>query len=254
MTDDNGRDDELLREALWRNQASLGQQQAGQTQQNRYDSRLGLARQMGMNMNDPMAHKLVEAVDNKEKDDRERRESRMSPPGALNLPDLLEARRLEYAIPDGAFAVQASFDRILIWQITDVKKDWSEAGLIIPDTAQDRLKKEAPRGILVSAGLSALDSLVSNGYQLGHIVRFLHLAPYVVRCETIRGADYYTRVMDAGDLFGSEDLSEQIRNGDLTPGRLSPNGLAASEQHVLWKKDGTALSWRPREVKSKEDY
>lgn len=58
--------------------------------------------------------------------------ARMSPKGELGIPELLDERRLEHGIPDGAFSMECLFDRILVFQIGDSAsgKFGGDSGLI----------------------------------------------------------------------------------------------------------------------------
>jgi hypothetical protein len=140
---------------------------------------------------------------------------RMAAPGALGLPPLLEARRLEYGITDGAFDAEAAFERIHIFQI--LPKSWTGgkiAGgkLWAPDTIQTGAERTSARGILISAGLRALDILRSNGFDLGHIVHFISMAPFRTEADCVAGTWKYIKVMNVGDLTGSEDLRANLRH------------------------------------------
>lgn len=151
-------------------------------------------------------------------DDAKRTElikSRMSPPGALGLPELLEAQRWKYGIPDGAFACRAVFDRIHIFPI-----DLFEESDKIPGTnlTRARLSKQKDeqnghRGILISMGLTAADHCVSHGIELGHVVRTIRNAPHAQECERIGKLQIFYLVMRDGDLTGSETQEELIRAG-----------------------------------------
>lgn len=140
----------------------------------------------------------------------------MSPPGALGLPELLEAQRLKYGITDAFFKVQASFDRIFVFPIDAEDGDKAErttGGIFKPNTTKLRDKQEGNRGVLISMGLSAADRLKSHGYELGHIVITNKNVPFARRCETISEHVLHYLVMRDGDLAGSETLAEEIRAG-----------------------------------------
>lgn len=167
---------------------------------------------------------------------------KMAKPGALKLPPLLEARRIEYLMPDGVFSSQAMFDRILVMQIKPerAKTGTFGGGLIhMPATSEARITDEASRGIIVSAGLKALDNLRSNGCDLGHIVRFIRNAPWRMDVDTVEGHEVYELVMRDGDLVASEDLAEALRRGEC-----SLLWDAQAQQHVYVDKDGE--QWKPR--------
>lgn len=139
--------------------------------------------------------------------------AKMSPPGALGLPLLIEQRRLRYGIVDSCFAVQAAYDRILVFQI---EPEWAQGEtygsgpIVMTETARRRSKEEAPRGVIVSAGLKALDNLSSNGMTLGHIVHFLRLHPWRLPVDLIDGIPEHLIILRDGDIVGSEDLAASL--------------------------------------------
>ena len=141
---------------------------------------------------------------------------RIAKRGSLGLPPLLEKRRLQHLIPDGAFRVQASFERVLVYEMAPAEQASMESSLIqLTDKTKDRLKDSSPRGIIVSAGLAALDSLRTNGMDLGHIVLFTHYVIGTVPIEYIEGKEITVKIMHAGDITGSEDTAEAVRKGEL---------------------------------------
>lgn len=138
---------------------------------------------------------------------------KMSAKGALGLPALLDARRLEYGITDGAFKLAITFDRVLIFQIAEHKEEtFMEGGkIVMPDQSRDRKKHECPRGILIAAGCRALDSIRSNGIDLGHIVWFINSQPWRLVFDTIEGKQIAALPMNAGEVIGSEDLRVALK-------------------------------------------
>lgn len=149
-------------------------------------------------------------------------QARQSPPGALNLPPLLEERRLSHVIPDGAFKEAATFDRIFIYQIgrKDTKAGetdemYGDTGIYMPAQVRDYKKQETPRGIIISAGLDALEHLHSNGMDLGHIVGFIRNAPWAKEVEFFEGTAIQMYIMRSGDITGSEDLQANLRAGKV---------------------------------------
>lgn len=168
---------------------------------------------------------------------------RMTKKGGLKLPELLEARRWEYLIPDGMFAVQAAYDRILIAQISSAPREtFVEGGtLIMPATTQARVTEEASRGIVVSAGLVALDNLRSNGIDVGHIIRFIRNAPWRMEVDNVEGHVIHALVMRDGDVIASEDLATALRKGECKAKLL--RNADGTEQHVFVDKRGK--QWKP---------
>lgn len=142
---------------------------------------------------------------------------RMSPPGALRLPELLEAARWKWGIPDGAFKCQAVFDRIHIFPIDMIDGESAE---FYPGTSIARAKlskqkdeQNGHRGVLISMGLSAADHCVSHGIELGHIVRTIRNAPHAQECEKFTFGPMFYLVMRDGDLTGSETQREELVSG-----------------------------------------
>jgi hypothetical protein len=144
---------------------------------------------------------------------------RQSAPGALGLPPLLDERRLQYAIPDEAFAETCLWDRIYVWQIMpryQEGKTYGGSDIWMPETAQKRELQESCRGVLVSAGLRALDNLCSNGVELGSVVSFIRFGPWHKPIGAYAGTHLqYLLVLRDGDLIGCEDLSSELGGGKV---------------------------------------
>lgn len=167
------------------------------------------ASSLGFNGKDPMAQRLADEVKDKIRD----RQSCMAEAGALNLPPLLEARRLEHAIPDGAFAAADAFDAVTVWPIS-LYQDQKIGSLFVPGNVADKDKDTAPEGIIVSAGLKALQCLRTNGMDLGHHVVFLHMNPYWRECQrSTAGKMYWVRMLTVGDIRSSYDLAKDVKEG-----------------------------------------
>lgn len=179
-------------------------------------------------------------------------EDNLAPPGALGLPEALDIRRRQYGITNGAFRVQAAFDRILVFQIPEAhfeKGYYGNTGIIIPENAKDGRKRGAPRGVIVSAGLRALDNLRSNGFELGDIVYFNQVAPWRIETDVIGGKMQYVLVLRDGDLIGGEDVARRLQRGDLVRKSIKDGGKIA---HVYQSRDGSAL--KPSDPWMSEDY
>jgi len=147
----------------------------------------------------------------------EERRARMSPPGALGLPPLLEARRLEYGIVDAVFQRQPLYDRIILYQFdpfmsSDGKLQGSE--LYVPDAIQDKEQKSASSGILCGWGPSAQETMASNGVQLGDKVELVRMTPWSIRVDYFASAWEWVLIMRAGDLVTSVDLADRLRKGE----------------------------------------
>jgi hypothetical protein len=140
---------------------------------------------------------------------------RMSPPGALGLPDKLEAARLKHGIPDGFFKYIAGFDRIFVFPLDPFDQDEKIPGssLYRAQTTKQKDMQEGFRGVLISAGLTAADRLMSHGYELGDIVMTNKNVPFARRMELLEGEPMFVLVMRDGDLAGNETLQDDIRAG-----------------------------------------
>ncbi len=136
-------------------------------------------------------------------------EKSLAPRGTYNIPTLLDERRFEYGIPNGCFEHYPVFDKVYIWQVTLTERHtYSEGGAILkPDAIVAIDRNTAPRGIIISAGLQALDSLRSTGVDIGHIIRFKKFAPFIQPVGEIRGHIMTVMVIRDGDVVSSEDLA-----------------------------------------------
>lgn len=172
------------------------------------------------------------------------RQSLVSPRGALGLPPLLDERRLLWRIPDGAFQVAPLYDRIYLFQIPIYIK---KKGLITMTEQKEKAElRTGARGVIVAAGLLALDALRSNGVDLGHIVRANHVNPWRLAVDFAEGMEFEVLVMQAGYLSGSEDLANAIRNETT---KVTRN---AEGKHVLADHEGNTwdpvMPWDPNET------
>ena len=168
----------------------------------------------------------------------------------FRLSPVLNKRRKEHLIPDGAFAAAAGYDRVFLYQIAekDLTGDatYGDTLILMPESVKRRSTEENPRGIVISAGLKALDELRSHGMDVGHIVRFQRLTPYRFICDNVHGKDVAVLVMYASHITGSEDLAREIHSGEMRA--TWDVGIA---QHV-WTRRGKRLNaptkgWQPTE-------
>lgn len=163
---------------------------------------------------------------------------RISPAGALGLPPLLDAMRLKYAITDGAFKAATLFDRVLVYQIPEEDTaggKFGEGSLIFKsDQGRDRDKRETPRGVLIGAGMKALDILRSNGVDLGHIVYFINSQPWRLYFDYIAGKKVPALPMNAGDVILSETLQTLLRAGKVKMCRVDGKHMYVDENGEMW--------------------
>jgi hypothetical protein len=165
----------------------------------------------------------------------------MATPGTLGLPELLEARRLKYGMPDGLFKHQAAYDRVLCYQIPRFETETFGDTLIVrPDSVKKKDREGAPRAVIVSAGMRALDNLRSNGMDLGHVVTFLRLSPWRFPAEMVEGHEFYLLPLYAGDIIASEDTAEELKTGKREVTTVVYQGRL---EHCFKNEDGTV--YRP---------
>jgi hypothetical protein len=151
----------------------------------------------------------------------------LKPLGTYNIPDLLDKRRFEYLIPNGAFESYPVFDKCYIWQISMLngRNTYKEGGKILkPDNELAREKNTAPRGILISAGLKAMDALYSTGVEIGHIVRFKKFSPFIMPVGEIEGKELAVMVIRDGDVEASEDLANSLNSRASNVRNVSEKG------------------------------
>ncbi len=149
----------------------------------------------------------------------------LAPRGTYNIPHVLDERRFQYGIPNGCFEQFPVFDKVYVYQIPlRERSTYSEGGAIImPEARQSNERSTAPRGIIVSAGLQALDSLRSTGIDIGHIIRFKKFAPFIQPIEVVTGVELTVMVIRDGDIVASEDLARSYHAREISIVNVSPN-------------------------------
>jgi hypothetical protein len=140
---------------------------------------------------------------------------KMSPPGALHLPDLLERRRWEAGITDEAFQQFPIGENVFIYQIPVLEgATFAGTKLFAATGAKEADKFSAGRGIIVAAGLPALDYLWSYGVEPGHIVRITKLSTMrLVLAGHTKGREEYLLVFHCSECRCSTDLGYDVIDG-----------------------------------------
>lgn len=137
---------------------------------------------------------------------------------AAMLPPLLELRRRQHLIPNGAFDIFPAYDRVLIWQLGEHDAEEAEkfkgTGIYKPAAKVDYDRAMNPRGLVVGAGLLALNMLRSNGIDLGHTVRFQGYTISEHEVDVVEGKSLTVKSIIAGHVVGSEDLEKMRRAGE----------------------------------------
>lgn len=136
-------------------------------------------------------------------------------------PSLLEQRIREYSIPP--WPGQAMYARIILYRIPDkaaARETFNDGGLIVmPDDMVDTKNWRAPRGVIVSAGLHAMDILRGNGLGLGDIVWMASHTQWCFEVDTKVKGDKVEKTafyfMQAGDAVIAEDLYEKVQAGTM---------------------------------------
>lgn len=139
------------------------------------------------------------------------------PDRKLGLSRLLESKRWKYKIVDAAFRYQAVFDNVLLHQIESQEAEESHGKipgstiLYATKNTQKLNLQEHPRGVIVSAGAKALESLKSHGMDIGHTVIMMRLSPWHLPVLSVPGVQQYLMVLRVGSLIASEDLARDIK-------------------------------------------
>lgn len=163
-----------------------------------------------LNMDDPQACKMAERMDLAARQDSDMFRRHMSDPGAFPIPERLEKQRLELPIPDQAFQYAAGFSRVLLWPVEEYSLKKTDSNLVLPQAYADGRRARSPRGVLISAGLDALDSMWHHGYELGDIVWCLRFNPNRIEVQ-IETKTIEIRILDIGDIVVNESLAERLK-------------------------------------------
>ena len=134
------------------------------------------------------------------------------------MSSLLERRMKQFDIPD--WPGEATFARILVFRIPDkaAKRDtFVEGGSIVkPETTRSNDEFRSPRGVIVSAGLQAMDVMRGHGMQLGELIWMSSYTPWRFEIDTKedgKPVEFY--FMQVGDISLSEDLLAARKTGKL---------------------------------------
>lgn len=171
-------------------------------------------------------------------------EKSLAPLGTYRIPGLLDRRRLEYGIPNGCFEHFPLFDKVYIWQLTMTERQtYSEGGTILkPEARKAHDRATAARGIIVSAGLAALDSLRSTGVDIGHIVRFKKFSPFIQVVGDICGVELTVMTMRDGDCVSSEDLARDFHEGRVRVVNVATEKGGYDHRFERTLEDGTVAT------------
>lgn len=160
----------------------------------------------------------------------------MSPPGALKLTPHLEEKRIEHGIIDDCFQVCAEFDRILVYQLPASDHTFGKSGIIMPQASQKRVAQETPKGIIVSAGLGALDVLKTSGQEVGDTILFIKQGMWRIVCGWVRHVEVHLMVLSVGDICSNQDKAQRLREG-----LIKYHWNDETNEHVLVDRFGKRL-------------
>ncbi len=106
------------------------------------------------------------------------------------------------------------YDRMFVYPLEgrDESDTFAGTGIIKPKESKDLYG--ASRGVLVKAGMGALELLWSHGVELGHIVLVARLSPWVRKYEG-KGKIHQVLVLRASELVGSDDLENDVIEGHV---------------------------------------
>lgn len=114
------------------------------------------------------------------------------------------AKEFGFDIPTG----QPMDDNVTVWRLPPI--ELSEGGLFLPQREQSPNIK----GVLIAAGPRAMDTLVSNGCTLGHIVVFARFAGWETKDSTQdRTLGNEILRLKLRDILESEDLRDALESG-----------------------------------------
>lgn len=131
---------------------------------------------------------------------------------------LLDDRIKEFNLPPCPY--QPAFDRFVLVTIPEpqaARDTFVEGGLLVtPESVRDRQKKASPRGVIVAAGLTAMDQLRGHGIGLGSIVWVARFSPWRHEVEKTKdGFSIEMMFLRASDVVGCEDTLKQLHDGEL---------------------------------------
>jgi len=126
------------------------------------------------------------------------------------MSNLLKKRLKEFGVQEVTYA--PIDDQVLVWRLPPLSEHQvnSKISLFIPDDAQNPHIK----GLLLAMGPRAMDILISNGVDVGHIVTWKRYGGDEFHDHTKNRrlkAEYL--VLKARDILGSDDLKKELDSG-----------------------------------------
>lgn len=134
---------------------------------------------------------------------------------------LLSERIKKHKIP--ACPYEPVFDRIVVYALPEEaaeRETFTKGGLIVKtQQTKKRQKDSTARGVLVAAGLTAMDQLRGHGIELGHYVWVARLSPWAHTIDIEEEGEVQMLFLRAGNVVGSEDLLAQRKAGGVIVSR-----------------------------------
>jgi len=106
------------------------------------------------------------------------------------------------------------FDRIFVYPLEGKEETETFEGTSIVKPTKSKDLYSASKGILVKAGLGALDILWSHGIEIGHIVLVARLSPWERKYEGKKSI-HKVQVLRASEVVGSDDLEDDVIDGAI---------------------------------------
>lgn len=126
-------------------------------------------------------------------------------------PPKLRARLEAFRIELPTF--QPVYDRVFVAPLDSYgQPDKTVGGIVIAEQSKRRLAAQV--GLLLAAGVKALEELYSHGVELGDIVMMARFSHWE-RGYLAQNREHRIYILQAGEIVGSEDLKTRIDQGDI---------------------------------------
>jgi len=129
-------------------------------------------------------------------------------------------------------------DRLLI-EIAEAPEK-TAGGIFIAPSVQANMEQRSGRGTILDAGLSALDTMRSYGWEIGDEITFGKFSPVYLEGSEWEDAEKRKRralVINVGDVFTNISLAGRLNDGSrvLVYERLKDG----THQHAIWAEKPT---------------
>lgn len=120
---------------------------------------------------------------------------------------LLAKRMKEWGVPAPSFA--PIDDDVIVWRLPPIERS-TTGRLILPQVAQN----PHPKGLLLAMGPRAMDFLLSNGIDVGHVVIWRHYAGSELHDhKATKRLESEILILKAKDILGSDELKKELESG-----------------------------------------